>query len=125
MPGGIRFEHLPDIAILTHPERLKQMQPLGNFVWETLRDKQKIINEVYLYLETTRGGWVGERRDRMYEFKPRSVSDNYDPIQTITGLFGCHITSSWNKAGTFIVQQRDPLPMSILNAIPSVTAGGV
>lgn len=40
MPGGIRFEHLPDIAILTHPERLKQMQPLGNFVWETLRDKQ-------------------------------------------------------------------------------------
>lgn len=23
-----------------HPERLKQMQPLGNFVWETLRDKQ-------------------------------------------------------------------------------------
>ena len=40
MPGGIRFEHLSDIAILTHPERLKQMQPLGNFVWETLRDKQ-------------------------------------------------------------------------------------
>ena len=40
MPGGIRFEHLPDIAILTHPERLKQMQPLGNFVWETLRDKE-------------------------------------------------------------------------------------
>ena len=40
MPGGIRFEHLPDIAILTHPECLKQMQPLGNFVWETLRDKQ-------------------------------------------------------------------------------------
>ena len=22
MPGGIRFGHLPDIAILTHPERL-------------------------------------------------------------------------------------------------------
>lgn len=34
MPGGIRFEHLPDIAILTHPERLMQMQPWGNLVWE-------------------------------------------------------------------------------------------
>ena len=24
MPGGIRFEHLPDIAILTHPELLRR-----------------------------------------------------------------------------------------------------
>ena len=34
MPGGIRFGHLPDIAFLTHPERLMQMQPWGNLVWE-------------------------------------------------------------------------------------------
>lgn len=34
MPGGIRFEHLPDIAILTHPERLKQMQLYGDNVFE-------------------------------------------------------------------------------------------
>ena len=34
MPGGIRFGHLVDIAILTHPERLMQMQPWGNLVWE-------------------------------------------------------------------------------------------
>lgn len=34
MPGGIRFEHLPYIAILTHPERLKQMQPWGKLIQE-------------------------------------------------------------------------------------------
>ncbi len=46
MPGGIRFEHLPDIAILTHPEHLKQMQPWGNLVWETLRDKQNEASDL-------------------------------------------------------------------------------
>ena len=34
MPGGIRFEHLVDIAILTHPERLKQMLPWGKLIQE-------------------------------------------------------------------------------------------
>ena len=34
MPGGVRFEHLPYIAILTHPERLKQMQPWGKLIQE-------------------------------------------------------------------------------------------
>lgn len=36
MPGGIRFEHLPDIAILTHPERLKADAALGKSRLEKL-----------------------------------------------------------------------------------------
>ena len=34
MPGGLRFEYLPDIAILTHPERLKLMLPWGKLIQE-------------------------------------------------------------------------------------------
>jgi len=36
MPGGIRFGHLPDIAILTHPERLKADAVLGKSRLEKL-----------------------------------------------------------------------------------------
>lgn len=36
MPGGIRFGHLPDIAILTHPERLKADAALGKSRLEKL-----------------------------------------------------------------------------------------
>lgn len=92
---------------------------------ETIRDKKKSITNVSLYFDTTRGGWIGEKREKMSEFKPRSVSDNYGRIEPFTGLASNIISSSWNKGGSLIVQQRDPLPMSILNAIPVVSFGGI
>ena len=91
---------------------------------ESIRDKKKSISSVSLYLYATRGGWIGEDKDKMSEIKPRAVSDNYGRIEPFTGLRSCAIRSSWNTAGSVIVQQRDPLPISILNAIPNVTLGG-
>ena len=91
---------------------------------ETIRDKKKLISNVSLYFDTTRGGWIGEKREKMSEFKPRVAADNYGRIEPFTGLSSNIISADWNKGGTFIVQQRDPLPMSILNAIPVVSLGG-
>ena len=90
---------------------------------ETIRDKKKSITNVSLYFDATRGGWIGEKREKMSEFKPRSVSDNYGRIEPFTGLSSNIISSAWNKGGSLVVQQRDPLPMSVLNAIPVVTFG--
>ena len=92
---------------------------------ETIRDKKKSITNVSLYFDTTRGGWIGEKREKMSEIKPRNTSDGYGRIEPFTGLSSTVISSTWNKGGSIVVQQRDPLPMSILNAIPSVTVGGV
>ena len=91
---------------------------------ESIRDRKKSVSSISLYLYATRGGWVGEHKDKMTELKPRAVSDNYNRIEPFTGLSSCAIRSSWNVAGSVIVQQRDPLPISILNAIPNVTVGG-
>ena len=91
---------------------------------ESIKDKKKSVSSVSLYVYDTRGGWTGENRDKMTEIKSRAVSDNYGRIEPFTGLYGCAIRSSWNVMGRVIVQQRDPLPISILNAIPNVTLGG-
>lgn len=35
------FENLPDMEIQTHPERLKQILPLGKLIQETLHNKMR------------------------------------------------------------------------------------
>ena len=91
---------------------------------ESLKTKKKTINSVSLYLYASRGGWVGEKREKMTEYKTREVRDNYGRIEMFTGVRTCAISSNWNLMSRIIVQQRDPLPMSILNAIPDVEIGG-
>jgi hypothetical protein len=91
---------------------------------ETVRDKQKIIPAVRLLLEESRGIFAGKDADNLLEFKQRS-SENYDdPITLLTGLAEIRIISNWNTGGRIYVRQSDPLPLSILAAIPEVTVGG-
>ena len=42
----------------------------------------------------------------------------------ITGDKDLTMSPSWNKDGQIVVQQRDPLPMTLLALIPEVIPGG-
>lgn len=94
---------------------------------ETLSDKMKIIKQVTAVLLETRGGWYGRSSAEadLWEFKPRSDTDDYGPIQPLTGKATQIITDSWSGNGQLTVVQRDPLPMNILALIPSTDVGGV
>lgn len=91
---------------------------------ETISDKTKTIQQVTAVLLETRGGWYGNERE-MHEFKPRAETDDYGPIQPLTGKATQIITDGWSGNGQLIVQQRDPLPMNILALIPRTEVGGV
>jgi hypothetical protein len=41
----------------------------------------------------------------------------------VTGLKSLTMSPSWNKHGQIVIQQRDPLPMTILSITPEVTVG--
>lgn len=90
---------------------------------ETLSDKAKTIKQVTAVLNESRGGWYGNARE-MWEFKPRQETDDYGPIQPLTGKATQIITDGWSGNGQLIVQQRDPLPINILALIPRVDIGG-
>jgi hypothetical protein len=101
-------------------ETLDMSNPQG----ETVRDKQKIVPAVRLLLEGSRGIFAGKDANNLLEFKQRS-SENYDdPITLLTGLAEVRIIANWNTGGNLFVRQLDPLPLSILAAIPEVTVGG-
>lgn len=91
---------------------------------ETVRDKQKNVASVRLLVEESRGIFAGKDVDNLLEYKQRS-SENYDdPIDLLTGLAEIRIISNWNTGGRIFVRQNDPLPLSLLAAIPEVAVGG-
>lgn len=90
---------------------------------ETILDKKKRINSLTVITENSRGFWAGDDRARI---KERVVNtDLYatpstpDPEKTEILL-----QASWNNNGRVLIQQRDPLPLTILAVIPSGMVGG-
>lgn len=91
---------------------------------ETIRDKNKIIQAVRMLLEESRGLYAGRDASNLIEYKQRA-QEGYDaPIELLTGIADILIGATWSKSGRVFVRQSDPLPLSILAAIPEVTVGG-
>jgi hypothetical protein len=91
---------------------------------ETVQGKAKKVSRLTLRLERSLGFWSGVKRDRMREAKFGLPSQYGQPPGLITGDKGITLTPDWNKEGTYVVQQRDPLPLTILSLIPDAIVGG-
>lgn len=89
----------------------------------TLQGRHKSIPKVTMRVEGSRGFWIGPNRDDMVEAKWRSTEAYAEPTRMITGDVSVILPSSRNTDGKFVVQQRDPLPLTILAVIPEVQIG--
>lgn len=78
----------------------------------------KVITDIILRVENTRGIFKGQKRSNMEQVKQTMGDVLY------TGDIKTNIPSSYNRDGTIIIQQRDPLPMTILGIICEVQHGG-
>jgi hypothetical protein len=95
-----------------------------------IRANSVSVSKVTIEVEASRGGWVGPRQDDgssvpMTEVKPRFESDNYDSIQLKTYKQEIFISPQWSKGGGIRIEQRDPLPLTVLSVIPQVDVGGI
>jgi hypothetical protein len=90
----------------------------------TVQSRKKAIDRVALRVRDTRGLSVGASADKQYEFKERNVSDGYNRISEITGEQRVHIATDWSDGGRMVIQQKYPLPATILAIIPEVVVGG-
>ena len=91
---------------------------------ETLLDKQKLVNQVTLLVEDSRGIWAGSDAAHLFEYKQRSTEAYGVPLPLMTRFVTVPISAAWNKGGRVFVRQKDPLPLSVLNVIPNVEIGG-
>lgn len=95
---------------------------------ETVSDKKKLITAASVFVEKTRGLWVGAKPptdddedplENLREIKIRNDEDYDDPVALATETVDVDIKSEWNSNGRIFIRQVDPLPASILAVVPS------
>jgi hypothetical protein len=60
----------------------------------------------------------------MQEIKPRIQADGYDTVSLKTFKHVVTVEAHWSKGGRLRIEQRSPLPLSILSVNPQVVVGG-
>jgi len=91
---------------------------------ETLLDKKIIIPQVSLLVNSSRGVLAGTDGKNMFEYAQREYEFYDRPVEDATGTIDINIDANWSKGGRIYVRQSDPLPLSILAVIPSISVGG-
>jgi len=91
---------------------------------ETLLDKKIIIPQVSLLVNSSRGVLAGTDGKNMFEYAQREYEFYDRPVEDATGTIDINIDANWSKGGHIYVRQSDPLPLSILAVIPSISVGG-
>lgn len=95
---------------------------------ETLAGKKKWVGKVTLFVESTRGIWVGAQPpedddddplENLYEAKMRNFEPYDDPVTLRTDYIDIDIAGQWNSNGRVFIRQVDPLPLSILEVAPN------
>lgn len=88
---------------------------------ETLFDKNKIVSKVSMLVESSRGIYAGPDEAHLREHKQRKLEDYGEPTRLTTGLVEIQTVAQWDKQGLVTVQQKDPLPISVLAVVPQVS----
>lgn len=125
-PYGVIHVGLPFIADL---ETLDIDSPGGR----PLLDKKKLVNEVTIHVEKSRGIWVGgeapsdddvDPLEGLYEFKARDTESTDEPTDLDTGKIHVPIESHWSDGGHVFIRQVDPVPLTVLAVAPRGSFGG-
>lgn len=98
---------------------------------ETLADKKKVISKAVLWIDESRGIFIGYRQpkgndplENMYEPKVKSDEGYEEHVRNKSGVIEVNIKAEWNSNGRIFVRQVDPLPLSILAIAPGGVVGG-
>lgn len=115
-PAAVIHVGLPYVATM---ETLNLDDPAG----ETLADKKKLVRLVTLLVESTRGVFVGPDAEHLQEYHQREHEDWGEPTRLKTGYVEIPLNSTWDDNGRIVIRQRDPLPLTVLAAVPSGEIG--
>jgi len=84
----------------------------------------KKIGRLTVRAERSLGMYAGPDRQHLKEAKFGMPALYGQPLAMLQGDKDLTLSPSWNKDGRVIIQQRDPLPLTILSIIPDVVPGG-
>lgn len=88
------------------------------------RSKQKLLVSVGLEMQGSRGLYVGPDAEHVTELNQRNVTDSYGAVATATKVVKMAVSGAWANHGRVYVQQRLPLPSTLLAIIRDLDTGG-
>jgi hypothetical protein len=93
---------------------------------DALKTSEKTVRVVTFDVVGSDGILAGETfaPADLVEAKLRTIEDDYDPTELVTGQVEVPIASSWNTGARACVRQRDPLPLTITSITRDVVVGG-
>lgn len=109
------------LPITAEIETLDIDRPEGS----TFLNKINIIKDVDLLVESSRGILAGPDEDHLEEFKQRDEEDYGQPTNLVTGMVRVPCDATYGLGGRVLIRQKDPLPLSILMAVPGGMIKGV
>lgn len=90
---------------------------------ETIQGRPKNITRLTVQVDRTMGMWTGPTTDQMREAK-FGLPDRWNqPLKMITDDIDVTIKADWDKKKQMVIEQRSPLPMTILALVPDITLG--
>jgi hypothetical protein len=85
----------------------------------------KRIATVTVQFADTRNGYIGPNKAKLDPTNFRDYTVNFDqPIPLYTGSREIPIQGSYDTGGRVFIRQPEPLPMTVLAVIPSISHGG-
>jgi hypothetical protein len=86
--------------------------------------RAKNVSRLTVQVERTMGMWFGPSTDLMREAKFGLPALYGQPLVAVTEDIDVTMKGNWGKRKQVVVEQRDPLPMTVLALIPDATLGG-
>jgi len=90
-------------------------------------EKQKIVKEVLVDVTYSKGMWVGESLDDLSSWTAwpqRQLAAGLGSVPLSTGTARVTVSGRWGLGGRVAVQQRDPLPLTIVAIQREMAVGG-
>ncbi len=89
----------------------------------TVQGRKIKIPYVTLRFDRTVGGWVGPNSTDLVEIKTREFELMGQPDTLYTGDYRQTLMPHWDSKGRLLIRQKDPLPMTLLMAVPDIEVG--
>lgn len=99
--------------------------PISTYGGRNTVDKRTMnINRLTVQVERTMGMWTGPSTDLMREAKFGLPSAYGQPLPMVTEDVNVTLKGDWSKEKQVVIEQRAPLPITILAVAPDVAVGG-
>jgi hypothetical protein len=109
---------------LPYKAQLETLDIELNLATGTTQGKKLKVSGVTIRFLKSRGGWMGPDENNLDEVTQRTNEPMGSPISLQSGFYKQPITGDYSEGGRVFLEQRDPLPITILAIVPSTTVGG-